>query len=56
MPIRDILFQPQNNRELISGGGKSRVPCLRIEDEAGEIRWMYESLHIVRQLKTGLAI
>ena len=52
MPLRDILSQPGNNAELIAVGGKSQVPCLRIEDDEGEVRWMYESIDIIQYLKS----
>ena len=52
MPLRDILSQPGYNAELIAGGGKNQVPCLRIEDDEGGVRWMYESIEIIQYLKT----
>jgi len=52
VPLREIMFHPQNNADLIAGGGKSQVPCLRIEAENGDVRWMYESMDIIRYLKT----
>jgi len=55
IPLKDIVFQAGNNIDLIAGGGKSQVPCLRIESEAGNVRWMYESIDIIRYLKTELA-
>jgi len=55
MPLKDILTQPGNDTELIAGGGKSQVPCLRIEDEKGEVLWMYESIEIIRYLKVELS-
>ena len=54
MPLRDILSQPGNDAELIAGGGKSQVPCLRIEDDEGGVRWMYESIQIIQYLKTEI--
>jgi glutaredoxin len=33
--------------ELIAGGGRGTVPCLRIDDDAGQRQWMYESTDIV---------
>lgn len=36
--------------ELIAGGGRATVPCLRIEDN-GNVRWLYESGGIVRYLE-----
>ena len=47
------MFHPENNADLIAGGGKSQVPCLRIEDEKGDVSWMYESLDIIRYLKSS---
>jgi glutaredoxin len=38
--------------ELLDGGGKIKVPCLKIEDSAGNVQWMYESSDIVHYLKT----
>lgn len=52
MPLKDIMFHPANNTDLIAGGGKSQVPCLRIEGENGQVRWMYESIDIIRYLKS----
>ncbi len=38
-------------QELLAGGGRTMVPCLRIENEGGEPTWMYESADIVAYLK-----
>lgn len=54
IPLREIIFNSQNNADLIAGGGKSQVPCLRIETETGDVGWLYESIDIVRYLKTEL--
>jgi len=54
IPLREIMFNSRNNADLIAGGGKSQVPCLRIETENGDVRWLYESIDIVRYLKTDL--
>jgi len=54
IPIRDIISQPRHRIDLIAGGGKSQVPCLRVENDAGDIRWIYESVEIIRYLKTEL--
>ena len=47
---RDVLRDPEARRELLTGGGRATVPCLRI-DRAGETRWMYESLDIIDYLR-----
>jgi glutathione S-transferase len=36
--------------ELMQGGGKTQVPCLRIKDPQGNSQWMYESDDINRYL------
>jgi glutaredoxin len=41
----------KSHEELIKGGGKLKVPCLRIEEE-GETRWMYESSDIINYLNS----
>ena len=54
IPLKEILFEPRNSADLIAGGGKNQVPCLRIENEGGDVRWLYESIDIVRYIKTNL--
>jgi glutathione S-transferase len=55
LPLKDIRSYPENKAELIAGGGKKQVPCLRIEDEKDGVRWMYESSDIIRYLKQQFA-
>ncbi len=45
------MFHPKNKAELIAGGGKKQVPCLRIDSENGDVQWMYESDDIIHYLK-----
>lgn len=47
--------QPEFEQELVNGGGKRKVPCLRIEKEDGQIEWMYESNDIIRYLEQRFA-
>jgi len=54
IPLKEIMFHPENNAELVAGGGKSQVPCLRIENGNGDIQWMYESIDIIRYLRKNL--
>lgn len=49
IPLRDIRRSPEFREELINGGGKKTVPCLRI-DEGGTHRWLYESDDIIDYL------
>lgn len=55
LPLKDIRSYPENKAELIAGGGKKQVPCLRIEDEKDGVRWMYETIDIIRYLKQQFA-
>lgn len=50
VPLKDTLLDPQARRDLIEGGGRGTVPCLRIENSAG-VRWLYESLDIIEYLQ-----
>ena len=48
--------QPGQNREaLASGGGKAKVPCLKITDRAGKTQWLYESGEIIKYLRGRFA-
>ncbi|WP_432473977.1 glutathione S-transferase N-terminal domain-containing protein [Amphritea sp. HPY] len=49
--IRDAKRNDQFKQELQTGGGKLKVPCLRIEDSSGEPSWMYESSDIIAYLE-----
>jgi glutathione S-transferase len=46
IPLRDILRNREARRELIEGGGRAMVPCLRIE-RRDAVEWLYESLDII---------
>ena len=39
----------ENAAALMQGGGKTQVPCLRIEDDS-QVQWMYESNDIIAYL------
>ena len=47
--LRDAKNNAQDRQALETGGGKIKVPCLRIE-EAGQTVWMYESKVIIDYL------
>ena len=47
----DVKRNEQRRQELLDGGGRVKVPCLRIENEAGDVQWMYESSDIVDYLQ-----
>ncbi|MBJ7262770.1 MAG: glutaredoxin [Burkholderiaceae bacterium] len=52
--LRDAKHDPRAREELQTGGGRVKVPCLRIE-EAGATRWMYESNDIIAYLEGRFA-
>jgi len=37
-------------KELVKGGGKQQVPCLKITSDA-KVKWLYESADIVEYLR-----
>ena len=41
--------------DLVRGGGKTQVPCLRIDSENGT-EWMYESDDIIEHLRASLPL
>ncbi len=41
----------EHAQALAQGGGKTQVPCLRIEQENGNVEWMYESNDIIHYLR-----
>lgn len=51
---RDINKSPEFRQQLEQGGGRVKVPCLRIEDQ-GKVRWMYESDEIISFLENRVA-
>ena len=51
----DVLRHRQRRDELVQGGGKMQVPCLRVDHGARGVTWMYESADIVRYLETLVA-
>ena len=51
LELRDALHNEQYKKELLEQGGKSQVPCLRITDDDGKDRWMYESADIISFLE-----
>lgn len=48
--LRDAKHDPVARQALLEGGGRVKVPCLRIEEQ-GEVRWMYESNDIIAYLE-----
>jgi len=57
LPIetRDAKRNLSAREELLEGGGRLKVPCLKIEDSQGDVRWMYESKDIISYLDERFA-
>lgn len=53
--LRDALHNKNHRTALLEGGGKIKVPCLRIVEDDGEVRWLYESDDIVQYLQARFA-
>jgi glutaredoxin len=51
----DAKRSETSRNELIEGGGKLKVPCLRVEGKEGDVCWIYESSAIIAYLEAGLA-
>ena len=47
----DAQQEGPNREALVSGGGRAKVPCLRITDKVGKNQWMYESGEIIAYLR-----
>lgn len=41
--LRDTQLDPTHKQTLVEGGGKTKVPCLKISHEDGREEWLYES-------------
>jgi glutathione S-transferase len=55
IPLRDILRDASARNELMAGGGRTTVPCLRIE-RGEKVEWLYESRDIIDYLETHSAV
>ena len=52
VPLKDAQKDKVAELELVQKGGKRQVPCLRIREEDGSERWLYESKAIIDYLQT----
>lgn len=49
--LRDAQHDQQHRQQLLSGGGKIKVPCLKVENKDGNHTWLYESTSVIQYLK-----
>ncbi len=54
IPIKDTAKDMDAYRELVQGGGRATVPCLRITAEDESVSWLYESADIIDLLRREL--
>ncbi len=57
LPIetRDAKRHANWRDELVTQGGTEKVPCLRISEEGGKVKWLYESSDIIDYLEQRFA-
>jgi len=55
LELRDVREDAERLRELVDATGIQMVPCLRIEEADGGVRWMHESRDIVAYLTERFA-
>ncbi len=53
--LRDAKGDPQWRDELLRGGGRIQVPCLKIPQADGSAQWLYESDDIIAYLQRLVA-
>jgi glutathione S-transferase len=57
LPIerRDAQKNETHRNALTQGGGKAKVPCLKITDASGQSQWLYDSDAIIGYLRARFA-
>ena len=58
LPIekRDAQHHAANRDELMQGSGATKVPCLKITEANGQVRWLQESNAIVAYLRERFGV
>ena len=51
----DAQNDSTHREALVRGGGKAKVPCLKVTDQSGNSKWLYESGEIVAFLRGRFA-
>lgn len=54
--LRDAQHDAQHRAALEAGGGRVKVPCLKITDSAGKSEWLYESGKIIAFLDAEFGV
>ena len=53
---RDAQHSIENRQALLTQGGSSKVPCLKITDEDKQTRWLYGSREIIAYLQQRFTV
>lgn len=54
--LRDAQHSAENRQALLTQGGSSKVPCLKITDADNKTRWLYDSKAIIAYLQQRFAV
>ena len=54
--LRDAQHSAENRQALLTQGGSSKVPCLKITDADNTSRWLYDSKAIIAYLQQRFAV
>ena len=54
--LRDAQHSAENRRILLAQGGNIKVPCLKITNEHGNAKWLYDSSAIIAYLQQQFAV
>lgn len=54
IPLANIYTNADHYADLDTFGGKPQVPCLRIDNQNGDVRWLYESSEILNYIDARL--
>ena len=54
--VRDAKDNAEIKTELVSEGGRHKVPCLRTENADGSVDWLYESNDIIDHLQNKFSL
>jgi len=54
--LRDAQHSTENRQALLTQGGSSKVPCLKITDADNKTRWLYDSKAIIAYLQQRFAV
>ena len=54
--LRDARNDMAIKQELVTQGGRHKVPCLRIESPDSDDQWLYESNDIIAYLKANFSV